>query len=649
MADVTIVMKRVNEPLEYGVVMCDTRGRITRFLEKPQWGQVFSDTVNTGIYVMKKEVLGLIPKDIFFDFSKDLFPQMLKDHLALYGCTLDGYWCDIGDLDSFLKCNIDVLSGQVKSKLIQLRLNVGQTNAHHMGARMPSFYAANAIAPEGTGPYVVADEGARIEYGSKIQYSIVGEGSRIENGCSVSGAIIGSKVCILEGATVCEGSVIGEGCRIGTNSRINENSKLWPGKTVDDDCTVRGNIVWGRGSNKIFESGSVIGEIGSDITPETCARLGGALGSISAGGEILVCDDGANSSKMFKSALIGGIMSTGAKVYDGKSTSKSVMVFGVLKHGYKFGVHILSEGARTNISIVDRRGLTPSRSMQRNIQTALFREDYTRAPGTGIKKIEFLNDLDDEYINENMMKYHTERAFKVAVIGRGKELKYLKSILKKAGYQVANLKEENRDGLIKIGIRNGKMFLKDENGCEVNDGGLFLMMITAFLSVTKKNTICLPIWAPRICDDIAAHMGADIKRYTSDSATITPYGEEETILFDDPVLSGIVALKYLASYNKKLCEEMEALPKYSVVISELPVKREAKGKIISQLNRESKNGADSLEGVDIQNETGRVLIIPHPTKPLYRIYAEGFKEETAKELCGFFEDRIRKMDSEVKI
>lgn len=69
----TLVLKKVEIPLEYGVVVTDEDGRITRFLEKPSWGEVFSDTVNTGIYILSPEVLKYYNKNEIFDFSKDLF------------------------------------------------------------------------------------------------------------------------------------------------------------------------------------------------------------------------------------------------------------------------------------------------------------------------------------------------------------------------------------------------------------------------------------------------------------------------------------------------------------------------------------------------------------------------------------------------
>lgn len=81
----TMVLSRVNEPLEYGIVMTDEHGKISRFLEKPDWSEVFSDTVNTGIYILEPEVLNHIPFDQEYDFSNQLFPDLLKNGASLYG------------------------------------------------------------------------------------------------------------------------------------------------------------------------------------------------------------------------------------------------------------------------------------------------------------------------------------------------------------------------------------------------------------------------------------------------------------------------------------------------------------------------------------------------------------------------------------
>ena len=95
-AAATITLSRVEDPLEYGIVITDTEGHIVRFLEKPSWGEVFSDTVNTGIYVLEPSVWNDIPEDKEVDFSKNLFPALLAHNQPLFGYIAPGYWRDIG-------------------------------------------------------------------------------------------------------------------------------------------------------------------------------------------------------------------------------------------------------------------------------------------------------------------------------------------------------------------------------------------------------------------------------------------------------------------------------------------------------------------------------------------------------------------------
>ncbi len=98
------------DPLEFGITILDDDGRVQRFLEKPTWGQVFSDTVNTGIYVMEPEVLDCVEPRTEVDWSADVFPRCsMAKGLPVYGYVADGYWEDVGTHDSYLKAQADVL------------------------------------------------------------------------------------------------------------------------------------------------------------------------------------------------------------------------------------------------------------------------------------------------------------------------------------------------------------------------------------------------------------------------------------------------------------------------------------------------------------------------------------------------------------
>jgi mannose-1-phosphate guanylyltransferase/phosphomannomutase len=116
-ATFTLVLKELSAEKivsKYGVVATKNDGRITRFAEKPSRVEdVFSNLVNTGIYILEPSVLKFIPKGGFFDFAKDLFPTLMNNSEPLYGFTTSCYWRDIGDIDSYEEAKRDVLNGVV--------------------------------------------------------------------------------------------------------------------------------------------------------------------------------------------------------------------------------------------------------------------------------------------------------------------------------------------------------------------------------------------------------------------------------------------------------------------------------------------------------------------------------------------------------
>jgi mannose-1-phosphate guanylyltransferase/phosphomannomutase len=111
-AEATIVLQRVPNPLEFGVVLTEPDGRIQRFLEKPSWGEVFSDTVNTGMYILEPSVFNLMEHAKAYDWSSDIFPEILASGRKIYGHTMEEYWCDVGSLDQYRIAQYEMLDGQ---------------------------------------------------------------------------------------------------------------------------------------------------------------------------------------------------------------------------------------------------------------------------------------------------------------------------------------------------------------------------------------------------------------------------------------------------------------------------------------------------------------------------------------------------------
>ena len=142
-AEATMVLTRVEMPLSYGIVITDEAGRIIRFLEKPTWGEVFSDTINTGIYLLEPPVFAAIPPGRSYDFGKELFPALLASGRSLWGHVAKGYWKDVGDLAEYRAAHLDLLQGRISVEVPGKRT-------------------------EGAGHVVWLDEGTRVDYTAKL-------------------------------------------------------------------------------------------------------------------------------------------------------------------------------------------------------------------------------------------------------------------------------------------------------------------------------------------------------------------------------------------------------------------------------------------------------------------------------------------------
>jgi mannose-1-phosphate guanylyltransferase/phosphomannomutase len=110
----TLVLQHVDNPLEFGVVVTDDGGRIRRFLEKPSWGEVFSDTVNTGMYILEPSVFDYMQPERSYDWSQDIFPQLLQEDQPMFGYIMGEYWTDVGSLSQYRQAQYEMLQGKTQ-------------------------------------------------------------------------------------------------------------------------------------------------------------------------------------------------------------------------------------------------------------------------------------------------------------------------------------------------------------------------------------------------------------------------------------------------------------------------------------------------------------------------------------------------------
>src|SRR5215204_1376329 len=287
-AAVTIGLKSVENPLEFGIVVTDEDARIERFLEKPSWSQVFSDTINTGVYVLEPEVLRHIPNDRPFDFSKELFPLLLEMGRPLYGYVMDGYWQDIGNLDQYRQANFDALDENVRLNIpgIQIRGNVwlgeGVEIADLDQIEGPSFIGNYCrVAPGATvGEHSVLSNSVTLRERTRTTRSVIDASTHVGRSSLIEGAIVGRSCDIRAHVRIHEGVAIGDEVTIGSESVVMPGVRIYPYKEVESGSHIHESVIWeSRTSPRLFGRDGVAGLVNVDLTPEVAVRIAVALGT----------------------------------------------------------------------------------------------------------------------------------------------------------------------------------------------------------------------------------------------------------------------------------------------------------------------------------------------------------------------------------
>src|SRR5919199_1465745 len=198
-AEATLVLKEVEDPSEFGIVMVEDDGRVSGFLEKPDEEEVFSHTANTGIYILEPGVLKDIPEGQEYDFAEQLFPKLLEDGRPMYGYVMEGYWEDIGNIEQYMGAQKDVLDGRVRGvrppgERLQEDVYVGRdVRVDEDQLEGPVVLGDNVWLSSSArvGPYSVLGPNVSVEVGASVERSTRGEGSSFGGGAGPYGGLIG--------------------------------------------------------------------------------------------------------------------------------------------------------------------------------------------------------------------------------------------------------------------------------------------------------------------------------------------------------------------------------------------------------------------------------------------------------------------------
>ncbi len=704
----TMVLTRVDNPLPFGVVITDENNRVTRFLEKPSWGEVLSDNINTGIYILDPMILDRIPEGEQKDFSKDIFPALLAEGKPPAAYLANGYWKDVGNAVEYLQVHREIAAGSLYLDIPGKPIEMDQA-AVYLGEGASVDPDANLSG------MVVLGNGARLGGGGRIRDSFIGpncqvaerirmrssilwDGVQVESGVFVAGSVVGSGTRIKTRAYIEEGTVISEGCIIGRGSIVRAGVRIWPDKVVEDEAVLSTHFVWGsRWRGTLFTSGLIRGLSNKEITPEFGTRLGAAFGAAIPDRSVVSISRGMHrAARMITEALTSGVLSVGVDVHDYGIVPIPVSRHQMSGQGEAGGFHVRrspSDPEVLEIRLFRDGGRELTTAERNEVDRLFFRMDFKRASlegagtmsypyfGTETYEKSYLQGLDLEALARKRMRVVVDYA-------NGSTLKVLPGLLGRTKVEVislnAHLDEDKATRTTKqfdrairqiseivrdlktdlgaiISTSGETLFLIDERGRWI-DGAKSLQIASLLAFQTRPGCkVAVPISVSGNLEKLAAEHKGQIIRTPIMPASILDMAVAEEAYLAGNGEGGLALLEFHPSFDAMFClgkvmemlattghslgDLMDSLPEAHLLQSIVPCPWEMKGQVMRLLVKELGEDSKSIEGVRFEESNGWVLIYPSSNHACFHIIAESPDQSAAGDIVKKWSRKVEEMQS----
>lgn len=695
---VTIALTSVPDPLDFGVVITDDDGRIVRFLEKPTWGQVFSDHINTGIYVIEPWVLEKVPSDRPYDFSADLFPRLMEEGHALYGMVADGYWCDVGSRESYLKVHADILDGKARIYVPGVHAREGLWVADSasvapdvsIGDKVVIGRNVTIRAGARIGDYVVIGDNCVIGADAEIAHSVLWDNTFIGRQSKVFGTIVCRGVDVRAGAVVDAGATLGTESVIGHGAHVGAGVQIFPYKRVEPAAVVNASLIWeSTGVRSLFTGAGITGLVGIDITVELALKVAEAFGSLlPKGGHVVVSRDGSRAARMVKRAMIAGLNASGINVRDLRVASPAVSRFTTQKTRCVGGIHIAAsptDPQALEIRFFDKGGLDIAAWEQKKVERLYFREEFRRAFFEEVGEIVYpprpleyytaaLDEaLRDAGLTDGWSKVVADMAHGAAsytlplvaarwnldlvAINAVVDTESTAPVVRAHEERLADLRRAvelfRADFGVSFDMGAERVVLMTPSG-RVLDGDTTLHALVDLWCRTRPEVggaIAVPLTASLAVERIAERHGRAVIRPGRSRRALAQAvvegraafagGTSGGFIFGEffPAFDGVLTVGMLAGMLNRvsatLDEVVDHLPPFHKVEQSVACPSDRKGAVMRAVTEAvSDRDADLTEGVRVRYPDGWVLVLPETTEPVVSVWAEGPDSETAAARLG---------------
>ena len=639
-AMVTVVATDVDDPREYGIIKVGEENRVRGFLEKPSWSQAVSSLANTGVYIINPECLKLIPKGKKYDFAADLFPLMLEKNMPVYCYHTDGYWCDVGNTDAFLRCQRDAFDEKFSPPVKQSAGGIyvrDKLPAGDYGINPPVYIGSDVEIADGAviGPYAVIDNNCFIGENARIRRSTVLENSSLAAESSVTGTVICTGAALKKGASMFEGSVAGSGCVIGEGASVKPGVFVWPGKIIGAGTVVSDNVKYGNIRTDFLGDNGVDEKSGAILNAAACVKLGYAVSASGYGKKIGIGSDGTKKSSALHLALSAGLSDGGGTVWDFGECFEAELDFLVNRCALNSGMFV-SCTEENRISLCGKNGLPPCRAFEREIENAVNRGEFRMTDNKTVGEIHDMSGLKMLYFQELMKQ--SDVLFNGFSASVNCENDKISDIMRSCFYRTGT--GEKTETVFFINAQGTHVYAETENGKISFEK---LLAICCLDEMRKGGDVAVPYSAPSYLDSAAEKYGRRVMRYLTTPADNSDASARRLAAEQIFVRDALFMCAKLVSVMNERCMTLDMLA------SEIPEKY-IERKIfsvnfpasrLSDVIGGSGESVFSGEGVRLIRNEGSLLVIPERGGDRIRVFAEADTMEAANELCADIEEKIR--------
>ncbi|MDR2638956.1 MAG: NTP transferase domain-containing protein [Helicobacteraceae bacterium] len=701
----TITLTSVADPLQFGVVIADKKGQIKRFLEKPGWGEVFSDTINTGIYVLEPEILSYIPENTNYDFSKDLFPKLMNEGITLWGCNAHGYWRDVGNPISYREAMEDILNKRVTIPIAGKRIKIGDGVAFvGEGTELPKSVGVEGIVAIGDNAKIAKDAVLRnviigdncvIESKALLENCTLWNNVKIGEGCRVKNAVFCNGVTIGVKTVANYGAIVAEECEIGSNVHIEKDVIVWPKKAVEDGAIVSSNIIWGDKYKKaLFEGGQVKGRTNIELSCEMATKLASAFAStLPVHSRVYISRDYHRASRMLKRAFMSGMMSAGVNILNPHFVPSAVLRHSLSKHKeIVAGVHFRqseSYGQQTEILFYDEAGLPINTNLEKNVERIFFRENFRRVGNDELGNIYEAQTMNGEYLAAfaetidiealgaakpkiaiDLLFGNTSMVYPAALNNIGLEnimldayfddrkLSRLSSYVGSARFNIAQIvKNLKMTAGFLIYPHGQKLEIFTDEGKILEGHEALLILLQLLNAVTKdgeKTKVYLPVYAPDVLDSKLTNLAiARGKTHNLAADSLRGYDMIATLdgefaftrfgLSFDAMYASAKIVELLAKTGESLSNLAVQNGRYHFARQQIPCDISLKGTMMRKFSEEAMGKEVSFaDGVKIMTDDGFIVMIPDQYEEAIHLYIEAKNEDSGNRTLNEYAAKIAK-------